>query len=57
MDPIIKSVLSKSYNNDKGNTTRPINYVYMNNMDNNKKIVKDSGDYTRFLKNINSHKK
>ncbi len=57
MDPIIKSVLSKSYNNDKNNNTRAINYINMNNMDNNRKIVKDSGDYTRFLKNINSHKK
>lgn len=57
MDPIIKSVLSKSYNNDKNNNTRSINYINMNNMDNNRKIVKDSGDYTRFLKNINSHKK
>lgn len=57
MDPIIKSVLNKTYNTDKEDTTRPKNYFHMNNMDNNKKIVRDSGDYTRFLKNINHVKK
>ena len=39
MDPIIKSVLNKTYNTDKEDTTRPKNYFHMNNMDNNKKIV------------------
>ena len=39
MDPIIKSVLNKTYNTDKEDTTRQKNYFHMNNMDNNKKIV------------------
>lgn len=56
MDPIISAVLKKTYNNDK-NSDREINYVNMNNMDNNRKYVRDSSQYTRFLKNINNNGK
>lgn len=56
MDPIINAVLKKTYNNDK-DSERKINYVNMNNMDNNRKHVNDSSQYTRFLKNVNANGK
>lgn len=56
MDPIIGAVLKKTYNNNK-NSDRENNYVNMNNMDNNKKNVRDSSEYVRFLKNVNANGK